>query len=309
MKAPSLEEIRRVHSNLSDEIIETPVKELNPGLFLKLELQQKTGSFKLRGALSFMRSLSSQQLQKGVTAFSGGNHAVAVSYAAKAMGISAKVAMPSFASPLRISKCRDYGAEVLLSDDRSELINITKRHELEEGRTLVHPFDHPLTVTGAAGVGFEFLASVPNLQIVFVPIGGGGLAAGVSCAIKQINPTCKVIGVQARTADAMFKSFKTGKPERNDNPHTVADSLCPPQVGSYTYLVCKEFLDDICIVEETEIKQVMRVFYDRLGVMVEGAGAIATAAALKVSKDKVVGAIVSGSNIDEKTFNQNVQLA
>ncbi len=303
---PSLEQIRSTHKALQDEIVETPVIELQPGLFLKLELQQKTGSFKLRGALNFMRSLTPEQLNRGVTAFSAGNHAIAVAYAARILGATAKVAMPLSANPDRVKKCKSLGAEVIQTEKRTDLPLIAKRHETE-GRTLVHPFDHPRTIEGAAGVGLELINQVKNLDVVFVPIGGGGLAAGVACAIKQAKPNCKIIGVQALSADAMYRSFQTGRPERNENPNTVADSLCPPLIGSFTYATCKQFLDGIVRIEETDIKAAMQLLKKSKNLIVEGAGAISLAAALTNSEfnGKTIGAIISGSNIDLESFEIN----
>jgi threonine dehydratase len=306
MSQPTLENIVQTHKELSKDIIETPVHELRPNLYLKLELKQNSGSFKLRGALNFMRSMTEEQKKRGVTAFSAGNHAIAVAYAAKAMGISAKVNMFISANPLRIEKAQSYGAEVQIAPTKEELIGLSKKQESEEGRTLVHPFDHPKTIEGAAGVGLEFMKQVENLEVVFVPVGGGGLAAGVSAAIKQINPQCKVIGVQAPGVDAMYRSLKSGKPEKNENVVYLVDSLCPPQVGNYTLEVCKRYLDGVWRIEEAQIIETMRILKTELGFMIEGAGAIATAAALTAKQfaDKKIGAIVSGSSIDEASFTK-----
>lgn len=319
MNYPDCDEILATLEALRPEIVETPVIDgsslLNGAsriprmVSVKLELFQKTGSFKIRGALNVMRSLSKAQLTKGVTTFSGGNHAIAVAYAAKALGTSAKVVMPCSANPARISACKDLGAEVFLVETRAEAPKLSQQFEESEGRSLVPPFEHPKTVAGAATVGYEFVLQKSDLDVVLVPIGGGGLAAGVACAIKQLHPKCRIIGVQAKGADAMYRSFQSGAAEFNENVSTVADSLCPPQVGAYTLSVCQEFLDDIWLVEETEIKKAMRLYYEHFKLTVEGSGAVSLAALLSPNGSTFeglhVGVIVSGSNIDLNTFLVN----
>ncbi|MBX9766229.1 MAG: threonine/serine dehydratase [Bdellovibrionales bacterium] len=319
MKHPEKTDIAETHRTLQSKLIQTPILDalhlseelgLAPrSLSVKLELFQKTRSFKIRGALALMNSLSTESIRNGVVTFSGGNHAIATAYAAKLFGVSAKVIMPDTANPMKISNCRNLGAEVLLVKTRAEAPPLAASIEKNEGRTLIPPFEHPKTVLGTATLGYEFISQCPELEVVLVPIGGGGLAAGVACAIKLIQPKCKVIGVQARTADAMLRSFQTGKPEYNDSVNTVADSLCPPQVGAYTFSVCKEFLDDIWIVEESEIKKAMQIYQNSFGLVVEGAGSISMGALLGKHgpslSDKKIGVMISGSNIDLETFAKN----
>jgi threonine dehydratase len=186
---------------------------LGPGIrvTLKLELFQHTGTFKARGALTNVRALSTDQLARGVTAVSAGNHAAAVSFAAARAGTSATVVMPRTANPTRVALSRAYGANVRLVDDVGKAFAEGKRIEEEEGRTFVHPFEGPLTALGTATLGLEFVRQVPDLDAVIVPVGGGGLAAGVSCAIKQARPDCQVLGVEPRGADSMSRSFAVGK--------------------------------------------------------------------------------------------------
>lgn len=319
MQHPTKSEIFETHTSLKAKLVTTPVADclhisehlgFTPtSLFVKLELFQKTRSFKIRGAISLMNSLSPETLKNGVVTFSGGNHAIATAYAAKLFGVSAKVIMPDTANPVRIETCRDLGAEIFLVRTRAEAPLLAASIEKEDGRTLIPPFEHPKTVLGTATLGYEFVSQCPNLDVIILPIGGGGLAAGAACAIKQFSPNCKVIGVQAASADAMFRSFKTGKPELNEHVNTVADSLCPPQVGSYTFSVCKEFLDDIWIAEEKEIKRAMRLYLDAFGLVVEGAGSVSLAALLGKQGTRLtgkrIGLVLSGSNIDLATFTRN----
>ncbi len=316
MSFPSRDQIIKTAEGLKSKIVSTPVIDGSPlfgdltnipsRLSLKLELFQKTGSFKVRGALNLMGTLDAKQLKTGVTAFSGGNHAIAVAYAAKILNTSAKVVMPSSANPGRISKCRELGAEVFLVNTREEAPKLAASFQENEGRALIPPFEHEKTVAGTATLGYEFVSQVSGMDVVFVPIGGGGLAAGVSCAIKQFAPKCKVIGVQPKSADAMARSFKTGKAEFNENVDTVADSLCPPQVGSYTLSICRQFIDDIWVIDEEHTKKAMQILFKNFKLAVEGAGAISIAALMsgqaKTLSGQHVGVLVSGSNIDLETF-------
>jgi len=321
MNHPNLSQIIQSHELLKDQVLKTSTledesiaKELvaSPShIFLKLEHLQKTGSFKIRGALNVMKSLSKDQLSYGVVTFSGGNHAIAVSYAAQLLGTSAKVVMPSSTNTAKIDLCKNFGAKVVLAKTRAESPTKAMEIKKDENRFLVPPFEHPKTVEGTATLGYEFLKQIPALDVIFVPIGGGGLAAGVSCAVKQMKPTCQVIGVQPITADAMSRSFQTGKAELNEHVDTVAESLCPPQVGQYTFEVCKKFVDEIQIVEEPQIKKAMRLLFHRHNFIVEGAGAVALAGAMNSKggalRGKNVGILVSGSNIDLLSFENQLK--
>src|SRR5690349_18585504 len=199
---PTVDDIRAARERLGERVRETPVwlwrGDVAEGLagartqvFLKLELFQYTGTFKARGSLLNAMALSDEQRGRGVTAVSAGNHAIAVAFAARSVGTTAKVVMPKTANPARMALCRAYGAEVVLVDDVHHAFDTVKRIESEEGRTFIHPFEGELTALGTATVGYELCRQVPDLDAVIVPIGGGGLIAGISCAVKQMQPKCK----------------------------------------------------------------------------------------------------------------------
>jgi threonine dehydratase len=174
---------------------------------LKEELFQRAGSFKVRGALAVMRDLSPDVLARGVTAVSAGNHAMAVAYAAGVLGTSAKVVMPKTANPFRVERCRAMGAAVELADDVHQAFARVKQIEQEEGRTFVHPFEGPLTALGSGTLGLELVEQAGPLDAVIVPVGGGGLCAGVSAAVKLASPKTQVFGVEPEGADTMRRSF------------------------------------------------------------------------------------------------------
>jgi threonine dehydratase len=323
--APTLAEIGAARTALGDSVRTTPLWEWQSGrlrpkqpdgstLLLKLELFQHTGSFKVRGALTVMRSLSPEQLHKGVTAVSAGNHAIAVAYAARTLGTTAKVAMPATANPARVQACEALGAEVALLPDVHEAFAEAERLQQDEGRFLVHPFEGPLTALGTATLGLELCqqaAGLGGLDAVVVPIGGGGLCAGVAAAVKQILPDCRVLGVEPIGADTMHRSFTAGSPQSIDQVATIADSLGAPYALPYSFGLCRQFVDSICRVTDDELCQAMAWMFAEAKLAVEPAGAAATAAVLGPLRQdlagKRVGLIVCGANLDAESFHRFVQ--
>jgi threonine dehydratase len=275
-------------------------------VILKLELFQCTGSFKPRGALTNMLNLPPDAVARGVTAVSAGNHAIAVAYAAKTLGTSAKVVMMKTANPFRVARCRSYGAEVVLAEDVHAAFDTVKRIEQEEGRSFVHPFEGPLTILGSATLGLEWSRQAPDLDAVLLPIGGGGLAAGVACALKQLQPGCRIFGVEPEGADTMHRSFAAGAPQSIDRVATIADSLAPPYALPYSFAVCRRFVDELVKIDDAAMRRAMGLLFREMKLAVEPAGAAATAALCGPLRDRLagrrVGVIVCGSNIDAASF-------
>ena len=317
---PTVEQIRAARARLGDLIVETPVWHLRSDevaqaaggaqLILKLELFQHAGSFKPRGALCAMLDLPRDALARGVTAVSAGNHAMAVGYAARALGTTAKVVMPRSANPARVAGSRAYGAEVVLVDDVHQAFARVKEIEAEEGRTFIHPFEGPLTALGTATVGLELCAQAPGLDAVIVPIGGGGLCAGISAAVKQLSPQTLVFGVEPEGADSMHKSFASGKPEAIDKIHTIADSLGAPHAAPYSFALCRRFVDELVLVSDDQLRAAMGLLFRSAKLAVEPAGAAATAALCGPLRERLagkrVGIIVCGANIDAQTFARHL---
>lgn len=318
---PTLEEIKNARDKLGKKVRQTPVWQWKgeevaelfgdgTEVFLKLELFQYGGSFKPRGALINIMNLDDEQLKRGVTAVSAGNHAIAVAFAAKTVGTSAKVVMPKSANKSRVERCKSYGAEVILVDDVHKAFEKVEEIEEKEGRTFIHPFEGRLTALGTATVGLELCEQVDNLDAVIVPIGGGGLIAGIASAVKQIQPNCKVYGVEPEGADSMSKSFKAGKPEKIEKVDTMADSLGAPHAAPYSFGVARKFVDDIVKVKDSQMADTMKVLFREMKLAVEPAGASATAALRyplrERLKGKRVGIIICGTNIDIETYYQNI---
>jgi threonine dehydratase len=317
----SLDAIRSARAAIDAWIVETPVwswqtpvlterRGSDAPTWLKLELLQRTGSFKPRGALTVMRTLDRDALARGVTAISAGNHAMAVGYAAQVLGTTAKVVMPNTANPGRIEGCRRYGAQVVLVEDVHVGFRMVEQIAAEEGRTFVHPFEGPLTALGSASVGLELIdqtrAAGVELDAVIVPIGGGGLCAGVSAAVKLAAPNCRVFGVEPVGADSMHRSFAAGAPMGIEAVRTIADSLGAPYAKPYSFELCRRYVDELVLVDDDQLRDAMRLLFRDAKLAVEPAGAATTAALLGPLRERLagarVGAIVCGSNIDEATF-------
>ncbi|MGN6730341.1 MAG: threonine ammonia-lyase [Rhodanobacteraceae bacterium] len=314
---PPLDDIRAARERLSDRVRETPVWNwhgdaiaraagVDTQVFLKLELFQHTGTFKARGALLNAMALPDDAKRRGVTAVSAGNHAIAVAFAARSIGATAKVVMPKTANPARVALCRAFGGEIVLVDDVHHAFDPVKRIETEEGRTFIHPFEGELTVLGTATVGYELCRQIENLDAVIVPIGGGGLIAGIACAVKQMQPRCKVYGVEPEGADSMHRSFAAGSPQSIEKVNTIADSLGAPYALPYSFNIARRFVDELVLINDEAMQRAMGLLFADMKLAVEPAGASATAALCGPLREKLagqrVGVIVCGANIDLATF-------
>lgn len=321
MEIPSLKQLHDAQQQLGEWVVQTPVwrwrgREVaeivgaETELFLKLELFQYTGSFKPRGALMVMLNLDPATLAHGVTAVSAGNHAIAVAFAAQLLGTTAKVVMPKTANPLRVASCRAYGAEVVLVENVQAAFVRVEEIRQAEGRFFVHPFEGPLTILGTATVGLEFATQVADLDAVIIPIGGGGLCAGMATAIKQVQPRCQVYGVEPVGADTMHRSFAAGSPQSIDRVQTIADSLGAPMALPYSFGLCQHFVDELVLIEDEAMRQAMALLFRSLKLAVEPAGAAATAALCGPLRERLrgkrVGITVCGTNIDVATFADQV---
>lgn len=311
--APTLAAIRSARQTLGDLIRVTPVwqwrsRRFSEGteVYLKLELLQYTGSFKPRGALTRMFALTPEQLARGVTAVSAGNHAAAVGYAAAVFNTTAKVVMPQTSDPARVALCRSFGAEVVLVENVHAAFAAAVKIEAEEKRTFIHPFEGPEIALGTATLGLELDEQCPALDAVIVPIGGGGLCGGVAAAMKQRHPQCRIIGVEPFGADTMFRSFASGQPESIAKVNTIADSLGAPHAAPYSFALCRRFVDELVRVDDEALCAALYVLFHEMKLAVEPAGAAATAALLGPLRarlaGKKVGLIVCGANLAASAF-------
>ncbi|WP_210209440.1 pyridoxal-phosphate dependent enzyme [Rhizobium tropici] len=314
--AVELSKIQGRAALLAGVIFETPVVELaspfvtqlfdTGQVFLKLERFQKTGTFKARGALSNAHSIPLEKREAGITAVSAGNHAIAAAWAARQLGLSAKVVMQSSANSFRVGRAKAEGAQVIFKDGGPAAFAEVERIVREERRTLIHPFEGENVTLGTGGVGLEFIDAIPDLDAVIISVGGGGLISGVAAAIKQINSRCAVYGVEPKGAASMSLSLAEGRPVTLDSVMTVADSLAPPMALPFAFSVIAHYVDDIVTVSDDDICAAMAIYQEEAKLAVEPAAAAALAGAIGPLRQRIVGKcigiVVCGANIDTESY-------
>jgi threonine dehydratase len=304
-----LAEIRAAAQRIAGRVHRTPLwtsrtlaERCRSPIILKCESFQKTGSFKVRGALNKVLSMPEADRRRGLVTVSAGNHAQAVAWAARAVATPCAVVMPDDAPRAKLEAVRGYGAEVILHGDRATLFDRLHQVEAERGMTFVHPFDDPVVLAGAGTVGLEIVEDAGDLDTVIIPVGGGGLMGGVTSAVKGLRPDARVIAVELEEGPGLGPALAAGKPVPVSRPATLADGMTPPFVGALPMAIAREAVDQIVTVTEAEIMEAMRFLITRAKLYVEGSGAAATAALLtgKVIPrgTGAVVAIVSGGNVD-----------
>ena len=309
----TLDCIYRASFALKDVIRRTDLiyaPQINPEsqVYLKPENLQYTGSFKLRGACYKISRLTDEEKERGVIACSAGNHAQGVALGATKHGIKSLICLPAGAPISKVEATKRYGAEVCLVpgvyDDAYRRALELKE---EKGYTFIHPFDDEYVIAGQGTIGLELLAQLPDIEAVIVPIGGGGLISGIAYALKSLEPSVKVYGVQAEGAASMQRSIARGYRECLSTVSTVADGIAVKEPGEHTFDLCSKYVDDIVTVTEDEICAAILALMEQQKLIAEGAGAVAVAAAMfnKVPiAGKKVACIVSGGNIDVTILNR-----
>jgi threonine dehydratase len=273
-------------------------------LYVKAELFQTTGSFKIRGCLNRLAQLSERERERGLLSMSSGNHAAALARAAAHHGLRATIVMPANASPTKIRATESYGGEALLTE--GSLTDAMAAVQAERRMTLIHPFDDPAIIAGAGTVGLEVAEEIEAFDTIIVPVGGGGLISGVAAAIKQARPTVRVVGVEPAEADGMTRSLAAGKPVDRIAGPTIADGLAPPVTGQHTFAHVQAFVDQLVTVGENAIAAATRSMMERTKLYVEPSAAAPLAAlqtgAVRFSADETVVLVASGGNVDPGVF-------
>ena len=309
MKFPSIDDFNNVLSDINKYIHKTPIvsssslnKIYNSNIFFKLELFQKTGSFKTRGAINKLLKLSDLERDKGVITISAGNHAQAISWACSQFNIKSKIVMPFDASPSKVEATKSYGGEVILT--KNNMMDECNDIKEKEGLTFVHPFDDIDIILGQGTIGVEIIEKLNNIDYAFISIGGGGLISGIACVLKSINPKIKIIGVEPINSNVMTKSILSNKPETFDTNinKTLADGLAAPFAGNLTFEFVKKYVDDIINVSENEMIESIRVIIERLKVIPEAAASACFVPILKnklsIKKNTNSIIVLCGGNID-----------
>lgn len=318
---PTLADIRATATLIAPHVQRTPVmpwlgptvaRLLGPDarVHMKLELFQATGTFKARGAITTALRIAADGKPKGLTAASAGNHAVATAWAAQRLGVPAKVVMVKTANPFRVALAESFGATVIKADDAVAAFAEVDRIRSEEGFAAIHPFEGPAVACGTGTLGAELLDQVPDLDAVIVSIGGGGLAGGLSHAIKLIKPSCLVLGVEPKGADAMSRSIAAGQPVKLDRVDTIADSLAPPMALPYAFGLCRANIDEIITLDDDQICAGLALMQLEAKLAVEPAAGAVAAALFGPYRQRLrakrVGLIVCGANIDGATYGRHL---
>ena len=308
--------IVKANSSRGDVIKKTPLihsrtfsKLTGSDVFFKAEFRQKTGSFKIRGAYYKIQNLSSDEKKFGVIAASAGNHAQGVALASSLENIPCTIVMPKNASPAKVAATRGYGANVILEGlNYDESFSKAQEIAKETGATMIPAFDDEEIISGQGVIGLEILEDLPDVDEIYVPIGGGGLAAGTVVAVKQNNPNVKVIGVQSTEFPSMYDSVKNGKISSCDGGRTIADGISVKVPGNITFEIINELMDDVVVVDDKEITKTMFLLMERMKFVIEPAGAIGLAYLLskKPSPGKKVVVVLAGGNVDMYLLGQIV---
>lgn len=315
----SIEDVDRAKEIIEPHLPRTPLigtttlsEMTGSSLLLKAENLQKTGSFKTRGALNAVLNLSAEDQRKGVIGVSAGNHGAALAYAAHMVGIRATVVMPRTATRSKIAAIKGYGGEVVLvpGDQLMESMDTIQR---ERGHVFIHPFDRPEIIAGQGTVGLEIVEDFPDVELVVVPVGGGGLISGVLTAVKSLRPETVVVGVEPEGSNVVSQSLALGEPTRLKEFRTIADGLNAPWSGEASLTIIQRLVDDVVTVSDEAIARALALIVERTKLLVEPAGAAAVAALLdgkiRAAEGKRVVAILSGGNVDLSGLSDLLKVA
>ncbi|MEC9415666.1 MAG: threonine/serine dehydratase [Pseudomonadota bacterium] len=305
------QEIKDLRSKLDEYLYLTPLVRCyglenffseNTEIYSKFEFLQNTGTFKLRGALTSILNTDKNKLSNGVTAVSAGNHAIAVAYASKVLGVNAKVVMNKSSNIFRINFCKNLGAEVILAEHAHHAFDLVNEIEEKEKRVFIHPFEGMDVIRGTATLGYEICSQHEDFDVIIIPVGGGGLCAGVSSYVKAVNPKCDIYGIEPTGANTMQMSIKSNSPQSLSKITTVADSLAAPFSMPLSFQYCRDHLSELLLVNECEIVASMSLLFNEMKLAVEPACAVSTAALFGPLRKKIDGKrivlVMCGSNID-----------
>jgi len=309
LESVTLSSIRAARARIGESIYVSPCQPSHDlselaglPLYLKLENLQRTGSFKERGALNKLLTLSETERKRGVITASAGNHAQGVAFHASMLGVRAQIVMPLATPQIKVAATRGFGAEIVLHGaSYDEACEEATRRCHAEGRTFIHPFDDAEVISGQGTIGLELLDQVPDLEAVVVPIGGGGLIAGIGCALKETNPKIRVIGVEPEKLPSMLRAREAGHPVTISPEATVADGIAVRRAGDLTLPLVSRYVDEIVTVDDEEIASAILLLLEQEKTLAEGAGAAALAAVVQSKtslKPRRTVVLVSGGNID-----------
>nr|WP_314264729.1 threo-3-hydroxy-L-aspartate ammonia-lyase [uncultured Moellerella sp.] len=310
---PTFDDVVAAHNRIKAYINATPIftsttinQQLGAELYFKCENYQKMGAFKFRGAMNALSQFSDSQRKTGVITFSSGNHAQAIALAARTLGMPATIIMPADAPEAKIAATKGYGGKVVTYDRYTEDRESIGRELAEkQGSTLIPPYDHPHVIAGQGTAAKELIESVGQLDMLFAPLGGGGLLSGSLLSAKALAPNCQVYGVEPEAGNDGQQSLHSGKIVHINTPKTIADGAQTQHLGDYTFSIIQQYVTDILTVKDEDLIHAMSFFAERMKMIVEPTGCLAFAAARQMKEsiqDKKIGIIISGGNIDLNHF-------
>ncbi|AHK44779.1 MULTISPECIES: threo-3-hydroxy-L-aspartate ammonia-lyase [Ensifer] len=314
LRIPTFDDVQTARARIAGAAHRTPVltsrtadAQAGATVFFKAENLQRAGAFKFRGAYNAIAALDARSRQNGVVAFSSGNHAQALAYAARLQGVSATVVMPRDAPEIKVAATRGYGAEIVFYDryteDRAE---ISLRLAADRGAALIPPYDHPDVIAGQGTAALELIEDVGEIDLLVVPLGGGGLLAGSALSARALLPACSIVGVEPEAGNDGQQSLRKGEVVQIPVPKSIADGALVTHVGNHNFAILKDTVDDIVTVTDGQLVETMRFFAERMKIVVEPTGCLAAAGVLQgaiACGGKRVGILLSGGNIDLKTFS------
>jgi threonine dehydratase len=314
---PDLEDIRSAHRRIVPYINKTPVmtcttldQMVGTRLFFKCENFQKAGAFKFRGACNAVFSLTDEEASRGVVTHSSGNHAAALSLAARRRGITARIVMPSSAPQVKVDAVRGYGGIITFCEPNLASRESTAEQViLKTGAVFVHPYNDYRIIAGQGTAALEFMEKITDLDFLLAPVGGGGLLSGTAIAAKGLNPKIKVIGCEPKNADDAYRSIKAGRIFPSENPNTIADGL-KTSLGDKTFPIIRDLVDEIELATEEQIITAMRHIFERMKIVAEPSAAVPLAVLLSNQLDvagKEAGVILSGGNMDLSRFFEGLR--
>ncbi len=300
--APTIDDVRKAAERLKDVAVRTPLVPFGPqnsGILLKSEVGQPTGSFKIRGVYNWARGLSPDAVGRGFSTFSAGNTALALGHAARTFGTTCRSLLPDYAPEIKVRALRDGGVETLLVPFEELADYIFRAGWRSESYAFLHPWTEPAMIAGHATIGLEIIEALPDVETVYVPVGGGALACGVGCAVKAFNPGTRIIGVQTESYPSLAQSFRQGRPVWVESKPTICDGVAVPFTTDQLYPLLRETVDGVAVVSEAQARAAVRVLATESRIISEGAGALALAAAMDTPREErgLSVCLVSGGNI------------
>jgi threonine dehydratase len=306
---PTIDVIRKAEDRLKGVVQRTPLIPFGPedsGVFLKSEVGQPTGSFKIRGVYNWAAGLSPDELRRGFSTFSAGNTALALAHCARVFGTTCRSLLPDYAPEVKVQALRQLGVETVLMPFEELADYILDAGWQSEPYAFLHPWTEPAMIAGHATIGLEIIADLPDVETVFVPVGGGALAGGVGSAVGKLNPGTRIVGVQTESCPALAQSFREGRPVWVETQSTICDGVAVPFTSDQLYPLLRETVDSVAVVSEAQVCAAIRVLAAESRVVSEGAGALALAAALDTPREErgLSVCVVSGGNIQAQLLDE-----